>query len=131
MYKQKHTQRTISLVNGDFQKEMDFSDIQGPTLAYATRIIGALPVGETANLAMYDGATEVLSPIDIGVSEVSTKNSIQGMQIPLTVENPGRISARLTPSATLTSGQDYKVVVIIWYAVEMANPNTPRISDCN
>lgn len=130
MYKIKHVQRTISLSNGDSQKDMDFSDILGPVVGYATKLVGSLPAGTTADVAIDDGATEMLSPIDIAVSEVSTKNSFRGAICPLTIENPGRVSARIIPSTALTSGQEYKVKIIIFYAVSKTNPNVPSLNDC-
>jgi hypothetical protein len=131
MYKVKHSQRTISLTTGDAQKEMDFSDIYGPIVGYATKPIGTIPAGQSADLAVYDGATEVLAPIDISVGDVTNKNSfVNGIVTPLSVENPGRIKAQITPSTPLGAGESYKVVVIIFYAVEKTSHNCPTINDC-
>ncbi|MDP2687528.1 MAG: hypothetical protein Q8O62_09915 [Aequorivita sp.] len=134
MYKVKHAQRTLSLVAGDSQKEVDFSDIYGPIMGYATKPIGTIPAGQSADLAIYDGATEVLAPIDISVGDVTNKNSfVNGIVTPLTVEYPGRIKAQITPSAVLAGAEAYKVKVIIFYAIERsatAAGNTPNINDC-
>lgn len=130
MKKLQHVQRTISLANGDAQKEMDFSDILGPVVGYATKLIGSLPAGKTADLSIQDGATEVLRPIDIAIPEVTTKNSFPGLVCPLTIENPGRVKATIIPSETLGVGESYKVKVVIFYAVDKTNQNTPSINDC-
>lgn len=129
MKKLQHVQRTISLTNGDAQKEMGFSDIDGPIVGYAARLIGSLPTGTHADLSITDGATTVLMPIDLSIPEVTTKNSFQGLVCPLTVENPGRVKAVITPSQPLTSGQSYQVKVIIFYAVDRALTST-TLNDC-
>lgn len=129
MKKLQHVQRTISMKAGTAQEEMDFSDIHGPIVGYATKVIGNIPNGKTADLSIQDGATEILRPIDIAVPEVTTKNSFQGMVCPLSFENPGRITAKITASDVLGSGEDYKVRVIIFFATERSGA-TPTITDC-
>lgn len=130
MKKLQHAQRTISLMAGDAQKEMDFSDILGPVVGYGTIKIGSIPAGKSADLSIQDGSTTVLMPIDIAVSEVSTKNSFPGLVCPLTIENPGRVKAIITPSEPLGVGESYKVKVIIFYAVERSGTNDTSINDC-
>lgn len=128
--KLQHVQRTISLNEGDSQKEIGLSDIKGTVVSYATKVLGNLPAGKSADLSIFDGATQVLHPIDISVPEVTTKNSFQGMMCPLTIERPGDIKAIITPSQPIGAGEGYKVKVIIFYAVEPTNANTVGINDC-
>lgn len=128
--KLQHVQRTISLTAGDAQKEVNFSDIQGPIVGYSSRLIGDLPAGKSADLSIQDGATTVLMPIDIAVPEVTTKNSFKGSICPLTVENPGQIKAVITPSDVLAGADNYKVKVIIYYAVDTKPNYSTSINDC-
>ncbi len=131
MKKLQHVQRTISLTTGDAQKEIDFSDIQGPVVGYSTVPFGTIPAGQTADVMIKDGATTVLMPIDIAVSNVKTKNSFEGSVCPLTVENPGRITGAIIPSTPLGAGEAYKVKVIIYYTVDTAQGYAATsIKDC-
>lgn len=130
MKKLQHVQATISLVQGDAQKEVDISSIQGSIVGYSSKLIGSIPDGKSADLSIYDGATTALMPIDVAVSEVSTKNSFQGSICPLSIERPGRISAVVTPSSPIGAGEDFKVKVIIYYAVDTDNAAGSKISDC-
>jgi len=128
--KLQHVQRTISLTTGNAQMEAVFSDIHGPIVGYASKLIGSLPNGTSADLSIFNGATEALRPIDISVPETTTKNSFPGLVCPLTIENPGQIKAQITASAPLGSGENYKVKVIIFYAVEKTSYDCPTIKDC-
>jgi hypothetical protein len=128
MKKLQHVQRTIALAEGASQKDIDIADINGDIVGYSTKVIGTLPAGKTADLSIQDGATEILRPIDIAVSEVTTKNSFKGSVCPLQHANPGRIKATIMPSATILAGEDYKVKVIIYFAVEATNATS--INDC-
>lgn len=117
----KHVQRTVNLNQGDSQKEVTFSEIFGNIVGYATKVIGTMPAGETADIEIKDGGNNVLMPIDIGVSEMTTKSTFQGMMAPLQVSNPGNIQALVRPSAPLGSGESYKVKVIIFYDASTYN----------
>lgn len=128
--KLQHVQRTISLTTGNAQMEAVFSDIHGPVVACASTVIGNLPTGTSADLSIFNGATEVLRPIDLSVPETTTKNSFHGLLYPLTIENPGQIKAQITASAPLGAGESYKVKVLIWYAVEKTSYDCPTIKDC-
>ena len=130
MKKLQHSQRTISLKQGDSQVEMDMTDIHGPIVGYATRVIGTIPAGKSADISIMDGASTVLMPIDTSVSETTTKNSFAGLVSPLKVDNPGRIKAVVTPSEPLAVGEEYKVKVIVFYAVETNAYNSPSLNDC-
>lgn len=126
--KLQHTQRTISFNQGDFQKEADFSDINGSIVGMSSKRIGELPEGESVDIAIWDGATAVMLPLDQAVSEITTKNSFVGSIIPLTVENPGRIKAIATPSKQVSNS--FKIKVIIYYAVDKTDKNSPNLNDC-
>lgn len=130
-YKLQHSQKVISMLTGDIEKEQFFSDINGPIVGVSTAIYGTKAPTERADLSIMDGATTVLMPIDIAVTEVAGKTTFKGQIMPFTVENPGRVKAVIRASTPIAgSGQEYDVVVIIYYAAETLPIKTTLLSEC-
>lgn len=122
-------QQTATLAETDTSAEVTFPTIPGSIVGYSTLVTGTIPPGESCKAVLKDGGQNISDPIDIRVSEVTTKNSFQGAIIPLQVPAPGQITAVFTPSAIIGSSEDYKVEVIIWYADGVRN-QVVSIKDC-
>jgi hypothetical protein len=130
MHKLRAFQRTISLVNGDSSGETSFPTINGAIVGYSTKKVGAPPSGESCDVVIKGGGENINDPLDIDVSEITTKNSVKDQVVPMPLLNPAPITAVLTPSATLGSGEDYKVKIIIWYVQGSNLGAAPSVSEC-
>jgi hypothetical protein len=111
----KHFQRVVALSAGQSQNEVEFGNIPGAVKAMNTILIGSIPAGENADISLLDGGNAVVMPIDLAVTEVQTKSSVEGARFPVSIQHPGAIKAVVTASRPLAAGEAFKVKVIVYY----------------
>ena len=112
----KHYTRIITLLAGETEKEAYFPTFDDPVVGVATKQIGTDPIDTNENLVVLDGSLEVLQPIDLAFTDVRGKGSVLDAIMPLSIQKPSEIRAKITTNEDGGAAADRVVKVYVFYA---------------
>lgn len=129
-YNLEHVQKTITLGAGTDQKQIGFNIPGGKLVGFATKQVGDLPAGATADIAITDGANDVLRALDVDFSEITTKGSTEEIITGLVIKSADDISVTISTTKEIAEGKEFSVKVVLFYAAQAIAADQVTLSNC-
>ncbi|OAB79744.1 hypothetical protein [Cochleicola gelatinilyticus] len=112
----KHEQAIVAILEGERVGEARISiPSRKDVFGIATRNITPLVEGNHGDVSILDGATEMMRPLDLSITETSTNSGFSDKVVPVKITNPGDITVRISVGDAIPQGEKFKAKVILFY----------------